>query len=170
MKWSVQVGVFPCELRMPSLTPFMEIMQRKSQMLNSWRFSRVNSSFPGGCSAQIKRGPRNCSALGVLPHLRSPHSSLHFLPDGLTSLCCCHHCAVTDVFACSLLNSAGYGHHAYLTYKQSTSWEVLDWMKHKLESRLLGEISVTSDMQMPPPYVRKRRETKEPLDESERGE
>ena len=34
---------------------------------------------------------------------------------------------------------------AYLTYMQSTSWEMLGWMKHKLESRLLGEISVTSD-------------------------
>ena len=33
---------------------------------------------------------------------------------------------------------------------QSTSWETLDWMKHKLESRLLGEISITSDMQMTP--------------------
>ena len=45
----------------------------------------------------------------------------------------------------------------------------LDWMKHKLESRLSGEISITSDMQMTPPYGRKRR-TKEPLDESERRE
>ena len=42
-------------------------------------------------------------------------------------------------------------------------------MKHKLESRLPGEISIASDMQMTPPYGRKRR-TKEPLDESERGE
>ena len=33
---------------------------------------------------------------------------------------------------------------------QNTSWETLDWMKHKLESRLLGEISITSDMQMTP--------------------
>ena len=39
---------------------------------------------------------------------------------------------------------------AYLTYMQSTSWETLGWMKHKLESRLLGEISTTSDMQMTP--------------------
>ena len=39
---------------------------------------------------------------------------------------------------------------AYLTYVQSTSCEMLDWMKHKLESRLLGEISITSDMQMTP--------------------
>ena len=57
---------------------------------------------------------------------------------------------------------------AYLTYMQSTSWEILDWMKHKLESRLLGEISITSDMQMTS-HGRKGR-TKEPLDESERGE
>ena len=41
---------------------------------------------------------------------------------------------------------------------------------YKLESRLLGEISITSDMQMTPPYGRKWRGTKEPLDESERGE
>ena len=41
---------------------------------------------------------------------------------------------------------AVYCHPAYLTYMQNTSWEMLDWMKHKLESRLLGEISITSDM------------------------
>ena len=41
-----------------------------------------------------------------------------------------------------------YCHPAYLTYMQNTSWEMLDWMKHKLESRLLGEISITSDMQI----------------------
>ena len=44
-----------------------------------------------------------------------------------------------------------YCHPAYLTYMQSTSWETLGWKKHKLESRLLGEISITSDMQMTPP-------------------
>ena len=44
------------------------------------------------------------------------------------------------------------------------------WMKHKLESRLPGEISITSDMQMTSPYGRKRRGTKELLDESESGE
>ena len=42
---------------------------------------------------------------------------------------------------------AVYCHLVYLTYMQSTSWEMLDWMKHKLESRLLGEISIISDMQ-----------------------
>ena len=41
-------------------------------------------------------------------------------------------------------------HPAYLIYMQSTSWEILDWMKHKLESRLPGEISITLDMQMIP--------------------
>ena len=45
---------------------------------------------------------------------------------------------------------AVYCHPSYLTYMQSTSWETLGW-KHKLESRLLGEISITSDMQMTPP-------------------
>ena len=44
-----------------------------------------------------------------------------------------------------------YCHPAYLTYMQSTSWEILDWMKHKLKSRLPGEISITSDMQVTPP-------------------
>ena len=44
---------------------------------------------------------------------------------------------------------------AYLTYMQSTSWEMLGWLKHKLESRLLGEISITSDMQMTPPLWQK---------------
>ena len=38
-----------------------------------------------------------------------------------------------------------YCHPAYLTYVQSTSCKMLDWMKHKLESRLPGEISMTSD-------------------------
>ena len=46
---------------------------------------------------------------------------------------------------------AVYCHPAYVTYMQSTSWETLGWMKHRLESRLLGEISITSDMQMTPP-------------------
>ena len=45
---------------------------------------------------------------------------------------------------------AVYCHPAYLTYMQSTSWETLGWMKHKLESRLPGEISITSDMQTTP--------------------
>ena len=43
------------------------------------------------------------------------------------------------------MRKAVYSHPAYLTYMQSTSYEMLDWMKHKLESRLPGEISITSD-------------------------
>ena len=50
---------------------------------------------------------------------------------------------------------AVYCHAAYLTYMQSTSCEMLGWMKHKLESRLQEEISVTSDMQMTPPLWQK---------------
>ena len=63
-----------------------------------------------------------------------------------------------------------YCHPAYLIYMQSTSCKMLGWMKHKLESRVLEEISITSDIQMTPRYGRKRGGTKEPLDEGERGE
>ena len=60
---------------------------------------------------------------------------------------------------------AVYCHPTYLTSMQSTSWETLGWMKHKLESRLPGEICRWHH-----PYGRKQKRTKEPLDESERGE
>ena len=50
---------------------------------------------------------------------------------------------------------AVYCNLAYLTYMQNTSSEMLGWMKHKLESRLPGEISITSDMQMIPPLWQK---------------
>ena len=48
-----------------------------------------------------------------------------------------------------------YGHPVYLIYMQSTSYKMLGWMKHKLESRLPREISITSDMQMTPPLWQK---------------
>ena len=50
---------------------------------------------------------------------------------------------------------AVYCHPAYLTSVQSTSCEMSGWMKHKLEWRLPGEISITSDIQMPPPLWQK---------------
>ena len=50
---------------------------------------------------------------------------------------------------------AVYCHPAYLTSVQSTSWEMPGWLKHKLESRLPGEISVNSDMQIKPPLWQK---------------
>ena len=50
---------------------------------------------------------------------------------------------------------AVYYHPAYSTYMQSTSCKMLGWMKHKLETKLLGEISITSDMQMIPPLWQK---------------
>ena len=50
---------------------------------------------------------------------------------------------------------AVYCHPAHLTYVKSASWEMLGWMKHKLESRLPGEISITSNMQMTPPLWQK---------------
>ena len=63
-----------------------------------------------------------------------------------------------------------YCHPAYLTYMQHTSWETLGWKKHKLESRLLGETSMTSDRQMTPHCGRKWIGTEEPLYGSETGE
>ena len=53
-----------------------------------------------------------------------------------------------------------YCHPAFLTYMQSTSLEMLDWKKHKLESRLPGEISIASDMQMTPPLWQKVKKNK----------
>ena len=65
---------------------------------------------------------------------------------------------------------AVYCHSAYLTAMQSTSYEMPGWMKHKLESRLPGEISATQIQRWQHLYSKKRRRTKESLDESERGE
>ena len=50
---------------------------------------------------------------------------------------------------------AVYCHPAYLTFMQSTSFEMPGWMKHKLESKFPGEISITSDIQMTPPLWQK---------------
>ena len=65
---------------------------------------------------------------------------------------------------------AVYCHPAYLTYMQTVSCKMPGWMKHKLELGLWREISITSNMHMTPPLWQKARGTKEPPDESERGE
>ena len=61
-------------------------------------------------------------------------------------------------------------HPAYLIYMQSISCEILGWMKHKLESRLPGEMSVTSDMQMTPHLWQNVKRNWKALDNFERGE
>ena len=53
---------------------------------------------------------------------------------------------------------------------QSISHEMPGWMDHKLELRLTGEISITSDMQMTPPLWQKAKRHQRALDEGERGE
>ena len=55
----------------------------------------------------------------------------------------------------SMSVKAVYCHPAYLTYMQSTSCEMLGWMKYKLESRLPGEIPITSGIQVTPPLWQK---------------
>ena len=67
---------------------------------------------------------------------------------------------------------AVYCHPAYLTYMQSASWEMPGRMKHKLESQLPREISITWDNQMTPPLWQKAKGLNglsSPVDESERG-
>ena len=64
---------------------------------------------------------------------------------------------------------AVYCHPDYLMPMQRTSCEMLGWMNHKVESRLQREILINSDMQMIPFNGRKQRDTKEPLNEDERG-
>ena len=80
------------------------------------------------------------------------------IPDNLTSLLRNLYASqeATEIYMEQLTDSqlgkgyvkAVYCHPAYLTYMQSTSCEMPCWMNHKLESRLPGEISITSDMQM----------------------
>ena len=69
---------------------------------------------------------------------------------------------------------AVYCHPIYLTYTHNTSYEMLSWMKHKLESRFLGEISITSDMQMTSSKAEKEEELKSLLikvnEENEKAE
>ena len=65
---------------------------------------------------------------------------------------------------------AVYCHPPYLIYMQSTSCEMPHSLNHKLESRVPGEISTTSDMQMIPHSWQTMKKMKESLDKSERGE
>ena len=65
---------------------------------------------------------------------------------------------------------AVYCHPASLTHIQSIPYKVLGWMNHNMESRLLGEISIPQICRWHHSYGRKWRGTKEPPDESERGE
>ena len=64
---------------------------------------------------------------------------------------------------------AVYCHPFYLTYMQSTLCRTPGQMKHKMESRLQGELLISSDMKMTPPLWQKAKKTRETLDEHERG-
>ena len=83
---------------------------------------------------------------------------MYSLPFGYISICVCAYMSIyisihgtTDWFKLGKeYNKAVYCHPAYLTCMQSTSCEMIDWMNQKLESRLPGEISTTSDMRMIP--------------------
>ena len=62
-----------------------------------------------------------------------------------------------------------YCHRVYFAYMQNTSWKILGWMKHKLVSRLPGEKSITSDMQMIPPFQKKAKSLLKVKEKSEKA-
>jgi len=103
--------------------------------------------------------PRNKSLL--ISWLQSPSAvilepkKIKSLTVSIVSPSIFHEVMGPDAMILVFWTKAVYCHPAYLTYMQSTSWETLAWKKHKLESRLLGEISITSDMQMTPPLWQK---------------
>ena len=101
--------------------------------------------------------------MGLPDHLTCPLRNLYASQEATVRT---EH-GTTDWFQ---FGKAVYCHPAYLTIMQSTSCEMPDWMKHKLELRLQGEISITSDGQMTPPLWHKGKRTKEPLAENERGD
>ena len=103
------------------------------------------------------------------------------IPDNLTCLLGNLYAGQEAIFRPDVKQQAGsklgkkyvkavYRHPTYLTYLQCTSWETLSWMKHKLESRLPGEISITSDMQMTPPLWQETKELKSLLKVKEESE
>ena len=85
--------------------------------------------------------------MGILDHLTSLLRNLY--ADQEATVRTEHRSA--DWFQIGKVNAKA----VYFTYMQSISCEMPGWMKHKLESRLLGEISITSDMQMTPPLWQK---------------
>ena len=90
-----------------------------------------------------------------IPDSRPPHLPPANLYAGQEATVRIRH-GTTDWFQIGKgVREAVYCHPAYLTSMQSTSCEMLGWMMHKLESRLLEEISITSDMQMTPPLWQK---------------
>ena len=90
--------------------------------------------------------------MGLLDHLTCLLRNLYGVQEAAVRIA--H--GTTDWFQVGKgVDKSVFCHPAYLTYMQSTSCETLGWMKHKLESRLLGEILRTSDVQMTPPFWQK---------------
>ena len=129
---------FCCDIQIPSVFHLLRLRvneliwpRRVWIRINSRRNKNNNSSsnicFPGGSDG--KESPCQCRR-----HRRPEFDLVIFVKEYVKAVYC---------------------HPAYLTYMQSTSCEMLGWKKHKLESRLPGEISITSDMQMTPPLWQK---------------
>jgi len=90
--------------------------------------------------------------MGIPDHLTCPLRNLYASQEATVRT---GH-GITDWFQIGRgIHQAIYCHPAHLTSMQCTSCEMSGWMKHRLESRLPGEISITSDMQMTPPLWQK---------------
>ena len=101
----------PLHLRVNELIWPRRVWVRINNMRNKNNNSNSNICFPGGSDG--KESTCQCRR-----HRRHEFDPVIFVKEYVKAVYC---------------------HPAYLTYMQSTSWETLDWMKHKLESRLLGE-------------------------------
>ena len=131
-------------------------------------FSSHLQSFPASGSFQMSHFfTSGGQSIGVsaLTSVLPVNTGTHLLWDGLVGSPCSprdsQESSPTPQFKQTSSKSgkkyikAVYFHPAYLTYMHSIWWEILGWKKHKLESRLQEDISVTSDMQMTPPLWQK---------------
>ena len=125
----------------------------------------LGASLSMGLSRQEYWSALPCPPPGDLPYPGIESMSLQLQADYLLLNWTWNNKLVPNRTECI---KAVYRHQVCLTYMQSTSWETLGWMKHKLKSRLPREITVTSDMQMTPLLRQKAKKTKKPLDGSKR--
>ena len=121
------------------------IIEKAREFQKNIYFCFIDYAKPFDCVDHNKLG--NFQEMGIPDHLTCLQRNLY---AGQEAALRTRH-GRTDLFQIGKeYVKAVYCHPAYLTYTQSTSCEMSDWMKHKLESRLLREISLTSDMQMTP--------------------
>ena len=131
----------------------LKILQVRLQQYVNWELTDVQAGSRKG------RGTRDqiASIHWIIEKAREFHKNIYFcFIDYTRAFDCVDHnklwkilkvMGIPDHLTCPLICHSGY-----LTYVQGTSCKMLGRMKHKMESRLPGEISITSDMQITPPF------------------